>query len=128
MNSKTGEGTFVSGTAYETFDEYETEEGILRKNDVIAWEDPDMENMNINVGWVNEIYKKDGKENVEISTTIPAGRIELNNHVVGLSGEEIYVDRNGSAMKFIERFLSSDYAVYMACEWTRSGDIRVEGE
>jgi hypothetical protein len=31
-------------------------------------------------------------------------------------------------MKFVDRFLNSEYEKYMNIEWTRNGDVRVSGE
>ena len=118
----------------QTFEKVEIVEGYIETNDVIAWEDTDYMydqeeiTTNINIGWIEGIREEN--DNIVFETSIPGrgSEISLNHSVKGISGEGLRLDRDGSAMKFIERFLSSDYAVYMECEWTRSGNIRVEGE
>jgi len=106
-------------------------EGVIRKNDLIAFEDPELlysgsaTNKNIHVGWIEGIRRTD--EGIEFKTSLPHGEVKLTHHVKAIKGDDLKLDRDGRSLKFIDRFLSSDFAKHMSCKWSRNGDISVEG-
>lgn len=116
--------------------------GTISKGDVIVWEDPDTpsyhdENVETSlfIGFVEKIYKFMGKNNdrdpePQLGVSCPLGRIPIDNYVRAISGMQIYHYENGHEcdMKFVDRFLNSNYENYMQVEYTMSGDIQVSGE
>lgn len=114
-----------------TYKSVTIEEGTVSVWDIVVWEDPDAPfhdekiTTSLFVGFVKRIYKRDEPE---LGTSCPLGRIAIDQHVKALSGKEIHLNRDGASMKFVDRFLSSQYEIYMNIEWTRNGDFRVSGE
>jgi len=107
------------------------EGGTINKGDVVVWSDPDCayhseEVMtSLFVGFVEKVYERDEPE---LGVTTPLGRLEVDNNMKAISGEEIRRDLDGSSMKFVDRFLNSEYEKYMNVQWTRNGDFKVSGE
>lgn len=115
----------------ETYESVTIEEGTINKGDIVVWSDPDCayhsEDVmtSLFIGRVDKVYKRDEPE---LGVSCPIGRISIDRNLKVVSGEEIYRDIDGGTMKFVDRFLSSEYEKYMNVQWTRNGDFRVSGE
>jgi len=125
------------GDIYESVD---TERGTIQKNDLVVWSDPDCHYHDENVqtslfiGFVEKVYKVTGRHDnydtkPELGTSMPLGRIPIDRNLTAISGKEIYdyIDGHKCDMKFIDRFLNSQYENYMNIEYTLSGSHRVSG-
>lgn len=113
--------------------------GTISKGDVIVWEDPDIpsyhdENVHTSlfVGFVEKVYEfNSGNEHrdsdPQLGVSCPLGRLSIDNNLKAISGMQIY-HGDKADMKFVDRFLNSNYDKYMNVEYTMSGDIQVSGE
>jgi hypothetical protein len=105
--------------------------GTIMQGDIVVWSDPDchyhdesvMESLYI--GTVNKVYKRDEPE---LGTSLPVGRLSIDQNMKAISGLRINRNIDGASAKFVDQFLNSDHEKYMNIEWTRSGDVRVSGE
>jgi hypothetical protein len=105
--------------------------GTIMQGDIVVWSDPDchyhdesvMESLYI--GTVNKVYKRDEPE---LGTSLPVGRLSIDQNMKAISGLRINRNIDGASAKFVDQFLNSEYEKYMNIEWTRSGDVRVSGE
>ena len=132
-HNKTGE--VPVGEKYESVT---IEEGTINIGDVVVWEDPDAHFYDetiltsLFVGTVENIYGIDysfeDERELELGISAGVGRISIDSNLRVLSGEEIYMFHDKADVKFVDRFLNSNYKKYMQIEWTRSGDCRVSGE
>ena len=118
----------------EVYESVKTDRGVINKGDLVVWSDPDSMSHNESVtdslfiGFVEKVYKR--PNGPELGLSCPLGRISIDRHLTAISGMQIYdyTDGHKCDMKFIDRFLNSDYEDYMNVEYTLSGDIRVSGE
>jgi len=122
-------GKVPVGEIYESVNVPEV--GTIKKGDIVVWSDPDCHfhdesvKESLFVGTVNKVYKR---KEPELDTTIPVCRLSIDRNLKAVSGLRINRDTDGASMKFVDRFMNSDYEKYMNIEWTRSGDVRVSGE
>lgn len=113
----------------------EIDKGTIEVGDIVVWSDPDCHyhdesvSESLFIGFVESIYKMDRDDSEpQLGTSFPLGRISIDHHLKAVSGEEIYLNRDGASAQFVDRFLNSEYEKYMNVEWTRNGDFRVSGE
>jgi len=124
----------------EKYESVTIEQGTINLGDILVWEDPDAGHddetvtISLYVAPIEAIYRFTGKNDdreAQLEFGIPAGvgRIDMR-YICAISGKEIQYQQSGHKcdVKFIDRFLSSDYDRYMNIEWTRSSDCRVSGE
>jgi hypothetical protein len=105
--------------------------GTIMQGDIVVWSDPDCHYHDDSVldslfiGTVEKVYKRDEPE---LGTSLPLGRLAVDRNMKAISGRKINRNIDGASMKFVDRFLNSEYEKYMNIEWTRNGDVRVSGE
>ena len=118
----------------DVYESVTTDRGVINRGDIVVWSDPDCHYQDENVhtslfiGYVNKVYKR--PDGPELGLSCPLGRVSIDRNLTAISGKQAYdyVDGHECDMKFIDRFLNSDYKEYMNVEYMNSGSTRVSGE
>lgn len=124
------------GFKFEAFDNGEIE---ANPGDVVVWYDPDAGqhagecefiHESIYVGFVKGVYAVDYSfeegYSVELDTTMPLGRIDIDGPYTAVIGEnyrgEIPVIGKDATQRYADRFLNSDYDYYYHEDWHSGED------
>jgi len=123
----------------EKYESVTIKEGTISLGDILVYEDVDAGyydesvSTSLYVAPIKSIYRLTGTSNgyepqLEFGITAGVGRVDMS-QIRAISGKEIYYYQDGHKcdMKFIDRFLSSDYKTHMNIQWTRDGDHIVSG-